>query len=357
MRGGLATAVACAFVLVGAQGASAAGWLPHPADATWTYEWSDPTYAKAPAKEKVTVKEQSGRSFVLAWTTADQGNAAEAPSSIGTVSFQETTAGLINTDWSSNPPPAEFPILCPHIGGCNNSLASTFYLVIWGSRGPVLAEPLIRDTSWSGTGGGSNDVTSANAYAGTEQVTVPAFKDPVTAFKVRSEVTQAGALGDPYGSGIRTVWWVYGVGPVKIVFEHAGGSGAPVTTAVLQSTNQEPKPPPADVNYFPLRKGIKGTYRWTNDKLFKRPVVESVVCDDVVNGSARFTFKSVAGPIRAAGAYGVAREAAAARPRGAARREAPSLLHPVRPDDLGLQPDPARLPRCGRPLGIEPERP
>jgi hypothetical protein len=301
---GIAAAFVCACALIAASNAAAEGWLPHSADATWTYEWSDSTFSKAPAKEKVTVKEQSGRSFVLAWTTADQGNAPEAPSSIGTVSFQETAAGLINTDWSSTPPPPEFPILCPRLGGCNNSLASTFYLLIWGSRGPVLAEPLVHYTSWSGTGGGSNDVTSSNAYAGTERVTVPAFKDPVTAFKVRSELTQAGALGDPYGSGIRTVWWVYGVGPVKIVFEHSGSSGAPITTSVLQSTNQAPKPPPSDVNYFPLKKGIKGTYRWQNDKLFKQPVVESIVCDDVVNGSARFTVKSVTGPIRAAGAYG-----------------------------------------------------
>ncbi len=27
--------------------------------------------------------------------------------------------------------------------------------------------------------------------------------------------------------GVRTVSWVYGVGPIKIVFDHAGGSTAP----------------------------------------------------------------------------------------------------------------------------------
>ena len=37
------------------------------------------------------------------------------------------------------------------------------------------------------------------------------------AAKIRTDITQAGAIGDPYGSGVRTVWWVYGVGPVKIV--------------------------------------------------------------------------------------------------------------------------------------------
>jgi hypothetical protein len=296
--------VACAFALAAAPGASAAGWLPHPADATWTYEWSDSTYSRAPAKEKVTVKDDSGRSFVLAWTTADQGNDAKAPSSAGTVSFQETTGGLNNTDWSSSPPPAEFPVLCPRLSGCNNSLASTFYLVIWGSRAPVLAEPLLASSTWAGTGGGSNDVTSTSAYVGTEQITIPAFTMPVTAFKVRSEITQAGALGDPYGSGVRTVWWVYGVGPVKITFDHAGGSEASTTTAVLLQTNQAPKPPPADANYFPLKKGSQARFQWTNDRYLKTPVVQSFTCDEVVNASARISVKSISGPIRAAGAYG-----------------------------------------------------
>ena len=62
-----------------------------------------------------------------------------APLSFGDMAFQETTAGLVNTYWASNPPPPDFPILCPQIGGCNNSLASTMYYFIWGSRSPVLA--------------------------------------------------------------------------------------------------------------------------------------------------------------------------------------------------------------------------
>jgi hypothetical protein len=27
---------------------------------------------------------------------------------------------------------------------------------------------------------------------------------------------QRGALGDPFGSGVRTVWWVFGVGPLRV---------------------------------------------------------------------------------------------------------------------------------------------
>src|SRR5262249_12687297 len=101
--------------------------------------------------------------------------------------------------------------------------------------------------------------------------------------------------------GRRTFWWVYGVGPVKIVFDHAGGSHAPVTTVTLQSTNQQPAPTPTDLDYFPFTKGQTLTYRWTNTKYLKKPEVQQVKVDAVVNGSARFPLRDGRGPIRLAG--------------------------------------------------------
>jgi hypothetical protein len=293
-------AVATAF-LVGAGPAWADSWLPHTPDATWSYQWVDSAYNPAQTNEKVTVKSTKGDTFTLAWTTDGQGNAADAPSSAGTVSFQDTDSGLVNTDWSSNPPPANFPILCAAVAQCGNSLASTYYNVIWGSRVPLLVEPLLQGASWASTGGTQNDVASANRYLGQEKVTVPAFTAPVVAAKVQSQITQAGALGDPYGSGVRTTWWVYGVGPVKVVFEHTGG---PVTTAVLQSTNLSPLPTPSDQDYFPLVKGKTATYRWTNTKWLKQPSVQKVTISAVANESAQLSLSSVSGPIKVAGAYG-----------------------------------------------------
>ena len=286
-----------------APAASAApDWFPHPADATWTYEWSDTVYSVTPTKEKVTVKEQQGKAFTLSWTTVDQGNPPESPTSVGTVSYQSTTAGLVNTDWSSNPPPQRFPVLCPRISFCNNSLASTQYMLIWGGRSPVLAEPLLDNVRWSSTGGAQGDVASTSEYQGTESITVPAFPEPVVAAKVRSEITQAGALGDPYGSGIRTVWWVSGVGPVKVVFEHQGGDAA-VTTALLHSTNQTPVPPPPDANYFPLEKDLKLRYRWSNSKHMRTPTTSEFLLEEVVNSTGRFSARHIAGPIKLAGGY------------------------------------------------------
>src|SRR3954470_13285452 len=239
-------------------------WLPHGKDATWTYQWTDSVYSTTPTKEKVTVKDVKANSFVLAWTTKDLDNPDDALSSEGLMAFQETSAGLINTDWQSTPPPTVFPILCASASKCGNSIASVLYQVIWGSRSPVLAEPLVTGATWSSTGGADSDVTSVSTYLGQEKVTVPAFQGPVTAAKVRTDITQAGAIGDPYGSGVRTVWWVYGVGPVKVVFRHAGGVGAPVTKAALLSPSLEPQEPPSDLDFFPLRAGIKGRFAWTN---------------------------------------------------------------------------------------------
>src|SRR6185436_9123991 len=90
------SAVLAAFSF--APSALADDWLPHSKDATWTYEWTESVYNPTPTKEKVTVKEQSGSSFTLAWTTVEQGNAATAPTSFGEVEFQETNGGLRNTN-------------------------------------------------------------------------------------------------------------------------------------------------------------------------------------------------------------------------------------------------------------------
>jgi hypothetical protein len=87
-------------------------WLPHPSDATWTYKWSDTAYAPTPTLEQVTVKSQAGNQYVLAWTTDGLDNPGDAVSSAGTMSFQETNAGIVNTDWTSTPPPPTFPVLC-----------------------------------------------------------------------------------------------------------------------------------------------------------------------------------------------------------------------------------------------------
>jgi hypothetical protein len=168
----------------------------------------------------------------------------------------------------------------------------------------VLSEPLYAKLDWSSTGGAGRDiVVSSSQMIGQQRVSVPAFKQPVLADVIRSEITQAGALGDPYGSGTRTVWWVRGVGPVHVIFEHAGNSG--VTTVTLDSTNLQPQAPLPDADYFPLRQGQKLTYRWTNRRHLKQPEVETVTNTAVQNRSASFKIASVSGPMRVAGDIGM----------------------------------------------------
>src|SRR5581483_1719858 len=179
---------AAALLLVHAPGARADDeWLPHPAGASWIYRWNDTAYAPTATREKVTVKSRSGANFVLAWTTSGLENPKDAVSSSGEVDFQETSLGIVNTNWTSDPPPTAFPILCSSTSQCGNSLASTYYNVIWGSRNPVIAEPLLQGIVWAGTGGSQNDVSSLSTYVGNARVSVPAFPHPVVAAEVRTQ--------------------------------------------------------------------------------------------------------------------------------------------------------------------------
>jgi hypothetical protein len=310
IRCAIVLAVSAATLATAAAPALGDDWLPHPTGATWQYQWSDSTYNPSGTLENVIVQQQQGTSFTLAWA-----DSAETPpaagsnpscgqnSDIGTMSFQDTTSGLQNTNWQSCPPPPNEPVLCAAQTSCANSLSSALFNVIWGSRSPVISEPLLRGTSWTSTGGQDNTVTSNSQYEGLQLVKVPAFPGGVVAAVVSSQITQAGALGDPYGSGIRTTWWVYGVGPVRVVFDHAGGSPAPVTSVALQSTSLKPQPNRSDQEYFPLTLGLKGTYSWTNSHYMRQAEVEKLSVAAVANRSARITFTSVSGPIRASGQY------------------------------------------------------
>ena len=276
-------------------------WLPRSDGATWTYSWDNSTYQPTARREVYSLSARSNRSFRLNWTELD--TPPGETTSQGQMDFQQTDAGLINSDYGSSPPPQRFPVLCPSANSCGNSLAGALYQVIWGTRSPVLAEPLVQGTQWSSLGGANNDVASNNRYAGRERVVVPAFPGGIEAAVVKSDVSQAGALGDPFGTGARTVWWVRGVGPVRVEFRHASGE---TSTARLDSTNLAPLPLPSDENLLPLNKGASGTLRWRNSRYMKKWSTQRYLVSEVVNNSARVDVKHVSGPIRVAASYAFA---------------------------------------------------
>jgi hypothetical protein len=275
-------------------------WLPDSDAASWTYAWTDSQYSPEPTKELYTVSGRSGASFRLGWTTEGLGNPETAQSSSGSVDYRRTTAGTVVTNWAASQPPTQFPILCASAAQCGNSVAGTHFMLIWGTRSPALAEPLVTGTSWSTTGGANNDVSSTNRYLGSEKVKVPAFPVPVQAAKIQSEITQAGALGDPYGSGVRTVWWVWGVGPVKIGFRHSGGA---VQEAELFSTNLSPRTPPSDANFLPMTSGKSQDFRWRNTRHMGSWSRQRFKVAQVVNNTARVDVRNLSGPIKVAGSY------------------------------------------------------
>lgn len=273
-------------------------WLPSTDDAKWVYTWSNSAYSPTPRTEEVTVDGRAGELFRLRW--AETGLTAEDRPAQGTMDFRDTAGGIVNITYQSSQPPPAFPVLCASAQDCGNSTAGTLFALTWGSRSPTLAEPLVRGGRWTSTGGASNDVSSANRYVKRTKVRVPAFPQGVEAAEVESEVTQGGALGDPFGTGVRTVWWVYGVGPVKVVLRHQGGE---TTTSELQSTTLTPRPAPSDANYFPLRRGDVATFRWRNSKHLKRWSRQRFEVTELVNGSARVEARSTSGPLRAVGSY------------------------------------------------------
>jgi hypothetical protein len=275
----------------------AAQWLPRADGATWVYQWYNSAFSPA-RYERYAVTGRSGTGFRISWE--EFGLRGDEFPATGFADFRHTDAGLVNLNFQSTAPPPQFPVLCASATRCGNSLAGTYFLTLWGTRSPVLAEPLVKDTRWSSVGGTTNDVTAGNRYLGVEKVTVPAFPAGVMAAKVQSVVTQAGALGDPFGSGVRTVWWVYGVGPVRVVFQHTSGE---TSFSQLMTTSQAPQPAPSDANLLPLDLGTTANFRWRNDKHMKRWSEQVVRVAAVANNTARVNIRDTKGPIDVNGSY------------------------------------------------------
>jgi hypothetical protein len=273
-------------------------WLPRSDGALWTYAWSNSGYSPAAKTERYSLQARVGTTFRLRWQQIGAGP-QETPSA-GTMDFQHTDAGLVNLNYQSTPPPPQFPILCAAASECGNSMAGALYLLIWGTRSPTLAEPLLRGTRWGAQGGAGNDVASSNRYAGRERIAVPAFPGGIETAKVESQVTQAGAIGDPFGSGVRTAWWVRGVGPIRIEFRHASGE---LSRAELRSTNLAPLPLPSDANLLPLNRGDRATFRWRNNRHMKKWSTQRFEVSQVVNNTAQVDVKHVSGPIAVVGSY------------------------------------------------------
>ena len=213
-----------------------------------------------PTNEKVTVKEQKGG---LLARLDDEGsrNPDDASQSLGTWRSRRRPPALINTDWQSHAAADRVPDPVRATANCGNSVASVLYQLIWGTRAPVLSSRSLKGSSWSSTGGANSDVTSSSTYVGHEKVKVPGVPDAgARRAKVRTDITQAGAIGDPYGSGVRTVWWVYGVGPVKIEFQHAGGTDAPRHDGgARRARTRSAERDAPDVELLPARQGNDGT--------------------------------------------------------------------------------------------------
>ena len=123
--------------------AAAGGWLPHAADATWTYQWTDSVYNTTPTNEASRSRARPARASCSPGRPTAQDNTptrrrAPAPCRSRTrTSASSTPTGRARRRRRRSPCSAR------RSRQCGNSLASTYYNVIWGARAPVLAEPLL----------------------------------------------------------------------------------------------------------------------------------------------------------------------------------------------------------------------
>ena len=240
-------------------------WLPASDGAEWVYAWNNSDYQPAARTEKYVVQSRNGTAFRLRWDEVGAGP-YDTPSA-GTVDFRYTDAGLVNLNYQSTQPPPQFPILCASATSCGNSVAGTMYLLIWGTRSPTLAEPLLQGTRWNSLGGAGNDVARGAATSGSEKIVVPAFPQGVEAAKVEGEVTQAGAVGDPFGCG--RAHRLVGARRRPGEDHHAPRGRRALPRRRCSRTNLKPLPLPADVNLLPLNRGDTATFRWRNSKHMK----------------------------------------------------------------------------------------
>src|SRR5829696_7378771 len=138
-------------------------WLPRSDGAAWVYAWSNSAYSPVPRVERYRLQSRRGTAFRLRWDELTGDRDYDIPGS-GTMDFQQTDAGLLNLNYQSAPPPPQFPILCATTRQCSNSVAGALFVLVWGTRTPVVADPLLRSTRWGAQGGADNDVASDNRY-------------------------------------------------------------------------------------------------------------------------------------------------------------------------------------------------
>ena len=176
----------------------------------------------------MTVKSQKSPTYILAWTTDGLDNSTDAITSSGTMTFEETDQGISATDWSLHATPGLVPA----------ALRFRHELRELGGRHTVFPDLGPAEAAASGAALPGLDVDEHRRRRErrvehlvlpwrAQNHLVPAFLAPVEAAGVQTQITQALRPGRSVRSGTRTVCGVYGVGPVMITFQHAGGGKAP----------------------------------------------------------------------------------------------------------------------------------
>ena len=78
--------------------------------------------------------QRDDRDFRLGWN--EVGVPADQEPIAGWLDFRASDPGLLNVNYQSTPAPQRFPLLCPTVVLCGNSLSGSLFLTIWGHGRP-----------------------------------------------------------------------------------------------------------------------------------------------------------------------------------------------------------------------------
>ena len=311
-------------------------WLPRTDGASGRTRGRTATTRRRRGSSATTIQSRAAPRSGCSWDEHGRGRLRRAAAA-GTIDFQHTDAGLVNLNYQSTQPPPQFPILCASATDCGNSVAGA---LLHGHLGHALADARRADARRARAGArwAAPPTTSParNRYVGHEKVKVAGVpggrrrrrrSTPRSRRRGRSATRSAAAT--------RTVWWVRGVGPVRVVLRHASGETERGRACARRTL--KPLPLPSDVNLLPLNRGDVA-----HVPLAQHQAHEEVV-DAALRGRRRGQHHRARGRQARLGPIGVAGEL---RVRHAAERRDAALGGATRRDQ-------AKFPELG-PRGVPP---
>ena len=264
-------------------------WFPHPADATWTLQVvQNSVYATTPTTEKVTVKSQKSPTFVLAWTTDGRKQLHRRDHLERHDDLRGSRPGHLRR-LVEHAAPGHVPALLRFRHELRELDGKHTIFPDLGLA-EAAASGAAQSSTWTSTGGATRTTCQkAPHFPWRAQNHGPRLPRARRGRWGTDADRQAGAQGDPYGSGTRTVWWSLRRRPLMITFQHAGRRQS--ARDDVDPAEHEPQAAATAWRHrlLPLHEGLKLTYSWTNTETPAHTRGQTFTVDAVVNNTRPFS--------------------------------------------------------------------